>query len=97
MVAELNRNQWPDNFGISGRILSEYSAFAKYFAAVRFDLDLNDFRLLSTGKCRVRKAAVSTVRVGKLVVFFDDGEVRTLSATVTAASSLLSPGAFGGL
>ena len=40
---------------------------------------------------------MDTVRVFKLVVFFDDGEVRTLSAPVAAASSLLSPRAFDSL
>ena len=69
-------------------------ALAENFAAVRLDLDFNDLRFLCTWKCRVLKATMGAVRVLKFVVFFDDGEVRTLSAPVAKASSLLSPRAF---
>ena len=74
-----------------------YIALAENFAAVRLDLDFDNLRLLCTGKCRVLKAAMGTVRVWKRVVFFDDGKVRTLSAPVAAAPSLLSPRAFDSL
>ena len=69
-------------------------ALAENFATVRLDLDFNDLRFLCTGKCRVLKTAVSAVRVLKFAVFYDDREVRTLSAPVATASSLLSPMAF---
>ena len=70
-------------------------ALAENFSTVRLDLDFNDLRLLFTGKCRVLKTTVGALRVLKFVAFFDDGEVRTLSAPVATASSLLSPRALG--
>ena len=49
---------------------------AENFSAVRLDLNLNNLRFLRTGKCGVLKTTVGTVRVWKLVVFFNNGEVR---------------------
>ena len=72
-------------------------ALAENFAAVRLDLDFDNLRFLRTGKCRVLKTTVGAVRVWILAVFFDDGEIRTLSAPMAAASSLLSPRAFDSL